>query len=398
VDAIQWGFVPTAAPRWVLQHRAPEPVPERFPGRVGPSGEDETGAIGRGAPPRAAEPEARTSRTIAHAHRTVDDRRSAPPGRRLDRIAHEPIEEEAAVKTDIEFPSADGMRTLRGTVHVPDAADRPVPSVIVSPGFGDVIARLEPVVEAFLAAGLGVLAYDHATFGASGGEPRHEVDPVAQVRDLRMAVTVARRHDRFDPDRVGLWGMSFSGAHVLSVAAWDRRIRAVVSQVPWIAGRENVLRMGGEEALVAFAAVLDGEREALLDRAVPSRGTIARRRDDDSPGFALFSDDDSAAYFTSGPAGASGPWDNTFTLRSIGYAQEYDVRPLARLISPTPLLMVVARYDAAMPADLATEFYDAALEPKELVVLDGGHYDVYRPGEIFDEAMDVTTRWFTKHL
>jgi fermentation-respiration switch protein FrsA (DUF1100 family) len=270
--------------------------------------------------------------------------------------------------------------------------------VIVSAGFGDVVGRLEPVVETFLAAGLGVLAYDHATFGSSDGEPRQEIDPVGQIRDLRMAVTAARRLQRFDPDRIGLWGISFSGAHVLSVAAWDRRIKAVVSQVPWIAGRENVLRMGGEQALAAFGAMLEDERATVLDGGAPSRVTFARRSDDATPGFALFSDDVSADYFTSSPDGGSATWDNTFTLRSIGYAQEYDVRPLARLVSPTPLLMVVARHDAAMPTDLAVEFYDAALEPKELVVMEGGHHGVYPAGEAFGQAMDVATRWFDKHL
>ncbi|WP_410567264.1 alpha/beta hydrolase [Amycolatopsis sp. cmx-4-61] len=302
------------------------------------------------------------------------------------------------MRTDVEFPSADGTRTLRGTAHVPDDADGPVPAVVVSPGFGDVVARLQPVVDALLAAGLGVLAYDHGTFGLSDGVPRQEVDPVAQHRDLRMAVTVVQHQEGLDPDRIGLWGISFSGAHVLTAAAWDRRVKAVVSQVPWIAGRENVLRMGGEQALATFGALLDRERESLVDGAAPSRVTIARRTDDDSPGFALFSDDESAAYFESGLAGVPVPWENTVTVRSIASVQEYDVRPLAPLVSPTPLLLVVARHDTAMPADLAIGFHDAALEPKELVVVDGGHYDLYPAGDAFDQAMDVTTRWFTKHL
>lgn len=302
------------------------------------------------------------------------------------------------MKRDIEFPAHDGTATLRGVACVPDDADGPVPTVVVSPGFADVVARLEPVIDAFVAAGFGVLAYDQRTFGASDGEPRQEVDPVAQARDLRTAITFVERHDRFDANRIGLWGISFSGAHVLTAAAWDRRVKAVVSQVPWISGRENVLRMGGEQALVTFGAMLDAERAAGLAGADPARTTLVRRRDDDSPGFALFAVDESYDYFVDGLAGIPASWDNSFTTRSIGYAQEYDVRPLARLVSPTPLLMVVARHDVTMPTDLAVEFYDAALEPKELVVVDGGHYGVYPPGENFEQTMDVATRWFSKHL
>jgi len=39
------------------------------------------------------------------------------------------------------------------------------------------------------------------------------------------------------PARIGIWGSSYSGAHVLVVAAIDRRVKAVVSQVPAFGGR-----------------------------------------------------------------------------------------------------------------------------------------------------------------
>jgi len=42
----------------------------------------------------------------------------------------------------------------------------------------------------------------------------------------------------FDPDRITLWGTSFSGGHVLAVAGFDKWVKAVVSQAPWIAGYE----------------------------------------------------------------------------------------------------------------------------------------------------------------
>jgi cephalosporin-C deacetylase-like acetyl esterase len=38
--------------------------------------------------------------------------------------------------------------------------------------------------------------------------------------------------DGIDPERIGIWGTSFAGGHVLVVAATDRRVRAIVSQVP----------------------------------------------------------------------------------------------------------------------------------------------------------------------
>jgi hypothetical protein len=38
--------------------------------------------------------------------------------------------------------------------------------------------------------------------------------------------------ERTDAERIEVWGSSYSGGHVLVVAAVDRRVKCVVSQVP----------------------------------------------------------------------------------------------------------------------------------------------------------------------
>ena len=43
----------------------------------------------------------------------------------------------------------------------------------------------------------------------------------------------ARRLDGIDPERIVAWGSSFSGGHVLAVAAGDPRVAAVISQAPF---------------------------------------------------------------------------------------------------------------------------------------------------------------------
>jgi uncharacterized protein len=67
------------------------------------------------------------------------------------------------------------------------------------------------------------------------------------------------------------------------------------------------------------------------------------------------------------------------------------------LISPTPLMMVVAAEDHLTPADLATAGFEQAHHPKELLVLPGGHFDAY-VGEAFEVSSSAQTRWFLDHL
>jgi uncharacterized protein len=50
---------------------------------------------------------------------------------------------------------------------------------------------LDGFAAVFAEAGLGALVFDNRNFGASGGEPRQEIDPWEQVRDYRDAITFA---------------------------------------------------------------------------------------------------------------------------------------------------------------------------------------------------------------
>ncbi|MEU2275720.1 alpha/beta hydrolase, partial [Nocardia rhamnosiphila] len=134
------------------------------------------------------------------------------------------------MREDVEFLS--GGVTLRGWLYRPEDRTDPVPLVVMTHGFAGVKEWVAPFAEVFSAAGLACLVYDHPGFGTSDGTPRFEVDPAAQIEGYRDAVTYAQTLDGIDGDRIGIWGTSYAGAHVLVVAATDRRVRAVVSQVP----------------------------------------------------------------------------------------------------------------------------------------------------------------------
>lgn len=61
---------------------------------------------------------------------------------------------------------------------------------------------------------------------------REVVDPLDQNRDIHNMLDFLMEEPVVDSDRIGLWGSSFGGGHVLYVAGTDPRIKAVVSQVP----------------------------------------------------------------------------------------------------------------------------------------------------------------------
>ena len=123
-------------------------------------------------------------------------------------------------RRDVEF-DAEGV-TLRGWLYVADGAAGAAPTVVMAHGFSAVKEMyLDSFAEVFAAAGLNALVFDNRNFGASDGEPRQEIDPWAQVRDYRHAITYASTLPETDANRIGIWGSSYSGGHVLVLGAID---------------------------------------------------------------------------------------------------------------------------------------------------------------------------------
>ena len=134
----------------------------------------------------------------------------------------------------VEFPSEGA--TLRGRLYQPQVEGAPARHslLVVAHGFTSTMPMItDRYAEAFAAAGIAALLYDHRNFGASGGEPRHEVNPWIQARGYRDAVRFAKTLPEVDGARVGLWGLSNSGMQVLVLGALlDGEIAAVTAVVP----------------------------------------------------------------------------------------------------------------------------------------------------------------------
>ena len=272
--------------------------------------------------------------------------------------------------------------TLAGWLYRPDASG-PAPLVIMSHGFGAVREMALPrVAETLAASGFAVVIYDHRSFGASTGEPRQEANPWQQVQDMRDVVSFGRLLDDIDPTRIGLWGTSYSGGHVLVVGAVDRRVACVVSQVPLVSGLRTIQRTTPADRLGALRADYYADREARL------RG--------EPPRYAPISVPGSESFAWSSVAAVGTTYRNEVTLKSWDMFSEYEPWPFIERIAPTPLLMILARNDVRTPVDDQLAAYATAREPKRLVLLEGGHYGPYGPG--LEDAASAARDWLAEHL
>jgi len=298
------------------------------------------------------------------------------------------------MREEIEFAAEDGT-ALRGWLYQPDPAPEQCPLVVMAHGYSATKEmHLDDFAEVFAAAGLAVLVYDNRNLGASAGEPRGEIDPWAQINDYRTAITFASGLPNVDADRIGVWGSSYSGGHVLVVGALDRRVRCVVAQVPLVSGLENARRLIRSDLFAGLRAAFDADRVARYAGKEPEMIPVVYEDDPMSP--CALPTADSHDFFLDARERAP-LWRNSVTLRSVEMFIEYEPGAYISHISPTPLLMVVAAGDHLTVADLTTAAFEQAREPKQLLVLPGGHFEAY-VGEAFAVSSAAQRDWFVQHL
>lgn len=271
----------------------------------------------------------------------------------------------------------------------------PHPCVVMGHGFGGIrVAGLDRFADRFTAAGLAVLVFDYRYFGTSQGEPRGLIDIKDQLADWRAAIAFARGLSGIDSERVALWGTSFSGGHVLTLAAADPRIAAAVIQNPFVDGPPTVMAMmrtvSAHTALRLVGAYLHDELRRLIRRA-PRRLNLVG-----PPGsVAIFTTPDAEpGYRALLPAGAVG-WAESVPARIFRPVVLYRPIRRARHIR-CPLLAVVCDSDLITPAKPAVRVAQQAPrgEVKRYPI---GHFDLFF-GDWFDNVVRDEIEFLTRNL
>lgn len=262
--------------------------------------------------------------------------------------------------------------------------------MVLAHGFGLVReARLDAYAERFAAAGMAALVFDYRHFGASDGQPRQLLDIRLQLEDWRAAIRYTRALAGIDPDRVAVWGTSFSGGHVAALAAADPRIGAAVSQVPY-AGLGG--RSGRPDLAFLARMVLSAVRDELAGRFGRGSATIPLVAE---PGaFAAFVRPGAPAMMRSLlPARSS--WRNEYTPRVALRMPRYRPFDAAADIG-CPWLVLVCDEDTITPPGQAARL--AAQAPRaEIHRFPTGHFDVYS-GNWFEQAVTLQIEFLRRHL
>jgi dienelactone hydrolase len=275
---------------------------------------------------------------------------------------------------------SEGVRMSAEVFAPRDTKETKRPTIVMSHGWGGTAASLRPDAIVFARAGYLVVAFDYRGWGQSDSrlvltgmkpekrdgklvvevkEVREVVDPIDQTTDILNAISWVAGDKQCDPARIGIWGSSFSGGHVVYVAAREPRVKAFVSQVGSMDGRWV---LGPQMRNITFGA-----------GAARTRGQIEHPKPSEKFGT-----------LTGAP----------LLEKFIGYAPIEDI---GRCEKCAKLFMIAEQEELFNNKDHAFLAHERATGVKKLIVLPGiKHYGVYN--EARARAQQEALDWFNEHL
>ncbi|HOX57452.1 MAG TPA: alpha/beta hydrolase [Candidatus Paceibacterota bacterium] len=325
-------------------------------------------------------------------------------------ISAEPTEAADQAAWDKTFPKSEKVEhrkvtfknrygiTLSADVYQPKNRNGKLAAIAVSGPFGAVKEQSSGLYAQTMAErGFVTLAFDPSYTGESGGEPRHVASPDINTEDFSAAVDFLGLQPSVDRNRIGIIGICGWGGMALNAAAVDQRIKAVATSTMYDMSR--VMSKGYNDSMTKEERTksleqLGQQRWKDAENGKPELGPIYNELKGGEPQFMV----EYADYYKKRERGfhprainSNGSWTVTnplsfMNLPLLTYVAE---------ISPRPVLLIHG--EKAHSRYFSETAYQAAAEPKELVIIKGAnHVDLYDQVNLI--PFDKLTEFFTKNL
>jgi fermentation-respiration switch protein FrsA (DUF1100 family) len=272
---------------------------------------------------------------------------------------------------------------LVGLLHQPDAPSRGILAVT-----GPLTSVKEQAPSAYARAmaerGFTALAFDHRSFGESGGQPRQLEFPSHKIADMRSAIDalIAATGDH----RVFALGVCAGAGYMAHFVASDFRVLAFAGVAGVYHSRAALRALMGEEFGSGLKRAYSARERRLRDGEVEYIPAVAS----DGGDVAMPLREAFEFYGTS--RGTVPNYTNKFAVESRMETLPFDAQCVAALIAQ-PTLMIHSEHALAPP--WARDFFAALRAPKKELWLESrGQIDFYDSPHLIATAADAIAAHF----
>jgi fermentation-respiration switch protein FrsA (DUF1100 family) len=284
------------------------------------------------------------------------------------------------IRKEVTFKNRYGI-TLAADLYLPrNSESKVLPALAISGPFGAVKEQSSGLYALTMAErGFAALAFDPSYTGESGGEPRNVASPDINTEDFSASIDFLGLQKNIDRNQIGIIGICGFAGMGLNAAAVDQRIKAVA--VTSMYNMSRVMANGYFDALTPQQRLqtleqLGQQRWKDAEKGVyaASSNNLPDKLTGNEPQFVV----DYFNYYktprgfhprsinSNGSWTATNPW-SFMNMPLLTYIKE---------ISPRPVLIIAG--EKAHSRYFSEDAYQAAAEPKELVIIPGGvHVDLY---------------------
>jgi len=231
------------------------------------------------------------------------------------------------------------------------------------------------------------LAFDHRTFGESGGEPRQFENPLAKVEDIKAAASALLSNP--GPSNIALIGVGVcaGGGYMARAVAEDGRFKGFASVAGYL-GEVTPESLDAASSSIARGRAAEKKwQETGVAETIPAvsvdGGDVAMPLREAYEYYGTF-------------RGAVPDYVNAFAVQSRAYTATFDSMGAAELIK-VPTLIVHA--EKALAPALARRFIAKLAGPHEEVWLTSrGQIDFYDQPALIGAAADAIVNYFARVL
>jgi uncharacterized protein len=256
---------------------------------------------------------------------------------------------------------------------------------------GPLTSVKEQAVGAYAAAlaerGFLALAFDHRTFGESGGEPRQFENSFAKVEDIKAAASALLSDP--GPASIALIGVGVcaGGGYMARAVAEDSRFKGFAAVAGYFGEATSESVEAASSSIARGRAAEKKWQETGVAEMIPAVSA-------ESGDVAMPLREAYEYYGTS--RGAAANYVNAFAVQSRAYTSTFDGMGAAALIK-VPTLIVHS--EKALAPALARRFVANLAGPhEELWLMSPGQIDFYDQPALVGAAADAIVDYFTRNL